>query len=168
MWSKGFSLLLLISAEGFAPIQLGLGFTLTGVGGLLGVNRSVWVDALRSGIKNGTLGSILFPPDPIRNAAQIVSDMRNVFPAVKDRTVLGPMAVIGWGNTDDSDLGACVALGDTGTGAVDRAGAVVGNTAGGTSGAGAGADGCDRGDRLHPQRRRWTRRSTIRGFWGSR
>ena len=95
--SKGFSLLLLISAEGFAPIQLGLGFTLTGVGGLLGVNRSVRVDVLRSGIKNGTLGSILFPPDPIRNAAQIVSDMRSVFPAVKDRTVLGPMAVIGWG-----------------------------------------------------------------------
>ena len=32
--SKGFSLVVIISAEGFAPIQLGFGFTLTGIGGL--------------------------------------------------------------------------------------------------------------------------------------
>jgi hypothetical protein len=95
--SKGFSLVILISAEGFAPIQLGFGFTLTGVGGLLGVNRTVKVDVLRGGIKNGTLGSILFPPDPIRNAPQIVSDLRAVFPPVKERYLLGPMAIIGWG-----------------------------------------------------------------------
>jgi len=95
--SKGFSLVILISAEGFAPIQLGFGFTLNGVGGLLGVNRTVKVDVLRGGIKNGTLGSILFPQDPIRNAPQIVSDLRNVFPPVNNRYVFGPMAVIGWG-----------------------------------------------------------------------
>jgi hypothetical protein len=59
--SKGFSLVILISAEGFAPIQLGFGFTLTGVGGLLGVNRTVRVDVLRGGIKNGTLGRSCFP-----------------------------------------------------------------------------------------------------------
>ena len=51
--SKGFSLLILISAEGFAPIQLGFGFTLTGVGGLLGVNRTVMADVLRSGSRTG-------------------------------------------------------------------------------------------------------------------
>lgn len=95
--SKGFSLVVIMSAEGFAPIQLGFGFTLTGIGGLLGVNRSVMVDVLRSGLKNGTLGSILFPDDPIRNAPQIVSDLRAVFPPVKNRHVFGPMAIIGWG-----------------------------------------------------------------------
>ena len=36
----GFSLLIVISAE-FTPIQLGFGFTLNGVGGLLGLNRTV-------------------------------------------------------------------------------------------------------------------------------
>ena len=35
----GFSLLIIITAE-FNPIQLGLGFTLNGVGGLLGLNRT--------------------------------------------------------------------------------------------------------------------------------
>ena len=95
--SKGFSLVVIIAAEGFPPIQLGFGFTLTGIGGLLGVNRTVMVDVLRSGLKNGTLGSILFPDDPIRNAPQIVSDLRAVFPPVRDRYVFGPMAIIGWG-----------------------------------------------------------------------
>jgi hypothetical protein len=94
---KGYSLIVIITAEGFAPIQLGFGFTLTGIGGLLGVNRTVAVDVLRSGIKSGTLGSILFPADPIRNAPQIISDLRSVFPPVKGRHVFGPMAIIAWG-----------------------------------------------------------------------
>ena len=95
--AKGYSLLILISAEGFAPIQLGLGFTLTGIGGLLGVNRTARVDMLRNGLKQGTLGSILFPQDPIRNAPQIVSDLRAVFPPAPGRFLFGPMAIIGWG-----------------------------------------------------------------------
>src|SRR6185295_3778734 len=94
---RGYSLIVIIAAEGFPPIQLGFGFTLTGIGGLLGVNRTVTVDVLRSGIKNGTLGSILFPADPIRNAPQIISDLRAVFPPAADRFVFGPMATIAWG-----------------------------------------------------------------------
>ena len=94
---KGYSLLILISAEGFAPIQLGLGFTLTGIGGLLGVNRTARVDVLRNGLKQGTLGSILFPQDPIRNAPQIVSDLRAVFPPAPGRVRFGPRAITGWG-----------------------------------------------------------------------
>ncbi|MBP8154165.1 MAG: hypothetical protein KAX87_02685, partial [Nitrospira sp.] len=39
--SKGYSLLILITVEGFTPIPLGLGFTLTGIGGLLGLHRTV-------------------------------------------------------------------------------------------------------------------------------
>ena len=95
--SKGFSLVVIVTAEGFAPIQLGMGFTLTGIGGLLGINRTVSVDVLRGGLKNGTLGSIMFPPDPIRNAPQIVSDLRTGFPPVRGRHVFGPMATICWG-----------------------------------------------------------------------
>lgn len=95
--ARGFSLLVILTAEGFAPIQLGFGFTLTGIGGLLGVNRTAAVDALRNGIKAGTLGSILFPADPVRNAQRIVSDVGTVFPPARDRCVFGPMAIIEWG-----------------------------------------------------------------------
>lgn len=94
--SPGFSLLIIIVAE-FPPIQLGFGFTLNGAGGLLGVNRTVVVEALRTGIKNRTLDSILFPKDPERNALQIVSNLSTVFPPAPRRYVFGPMAKIGWG-----------------------------------------------------------------------
>jgi hypothetical protein len=94
---RGYSLVIVIAAEGFAPIQLGFGFTLTGIGGLLGINRTVAVDVLRGGLKSGTLGSLLFPVDPIRNAPQIISDLRAVFPPARERYVFGPMALIEWG-----------------------------------------------------------------------
>ncbi len=94
--SPGFSLLLIITAEGFS-IQLGFGFTLTGIGGLLGVNRTAAADALRSAIRSGAVGSIMFPVDPVRNAQRIVSDVSTVFPVAPDRYVFGPMVQLAWG-----------------------------------------------------------------------
>ncbi|ULA59262.1 MAG: hypothetical protein LZF60_110051, partial [Nitrospira sp.] len=42
--SKGYSLIILLTAEGFAPIPVGLGFTLTGIGGLVALHRTVRTD----------------------------------------------------------------------------------------------------------------------------
>jgi hypothetical protein len=92
----GFSLLIIISSE-FQPIQLGLGFRLNGVGGILGLNRTVAVEVLREGIKNRTLDSVLFPKNPIQNAPKIISDLKRVFPDAEGRFIFGPMAKIGWG-----------------------------------------------------------------------
>jgi hypothetical protein len=93
---SGFSLLIVISAE-FTPIQLGFGFRLNGVGGLLGLNRTVMTDRLVSGLRDNTLGSILFPTDIVANADRIISDLRQVFPSARGRFVFGPMAKLGWG-----------------------------------------------------------------------
>jgi hypothetical protein len=92
----GFSLLLIITAE-FEPIQLGFGFTLNGVGGLAGINRTMLLDVLRAGLRNRTLDSILFPPDPIANAPKIISDLSAIFPPVQGRYAFGPQLKIGWG-----------------------------------------------------------------------
>lgn len=94
--AKGFSLFVLISAE-FPAIQLGYGFTLNGVGGLIGVNRTADTDALRAGIRTGALSSVLFPQDVAKNAPQIISNLNAVFPAAADRVLVGPMAKLGWG-----------------------------------------------------------------------
>ena len=88
---SGFSLLIVISSE-FTPIQLGFGFKLNGVGGLLGLNRTVLTEPLRTGLRDNTLGSILFPTDIIANADRILSDLRQVFPPQSGRFVFGPMA----------------------------------------------------------------------------
>lgn len=92
----GFSLVILITGE-FPPVPLGLGFTLDGVGGLLGVNRTANVEALQDGMRSGTLDSLLFPEHPVANAPRIVSDLATFFPQSDGSYLLGPMAVIGWG-----------------------------------------------------------------------
>jgi hypothetical protein len=94
--AEGFSLLIIITAE-FTPVQLGFGFTINGVGGLLGLNRTTRVKRLRAGVKENTLDNILFPQNVVANANRIISDLRQVFPPQPDRFVFGPMAQIGWG-----------------------------------------------------------------------
>ena len=94
--SDGFSLIIVISAQ-FNPVQLGFGFTLNGVGGLLGLHRSMNLNVLREGIKNNTLDNILFPTNVVQNASQIISDMDTAFPVKQGRFVFGPMGIIGWG-----------------------------------------------------------------------
>jgi len=94
--TTGFSLLIIISAE-FTPIQLGFGFTLVGVGGLLGLNRAVLLDALRDGVRTGAINSIMFPTDIVANAPRIISDLKAVFPPQEGVFLIGPMAKIGWG-----------------------------------------------------------------------
>ncbi len=93
---KGFSLLLIVSAE-FSPITLAYGFTLNGVGGLIGINRTMMLEPLRAGVKTGAVNSILFPTDPVGRATQIISDLKTIFPPALNRFVLGPMVKIGWG-----------------------------------------------------------------------
>ncbi|HEX5168663.1 MAG TPA: DUF6603 domain-containing protein, partial [Cyclobacteriaceae bacterium] len=88
--TKGFSLLIIVTAE-FNPIQLGLGFTLNGVGGLLGVHRTAKVEALKEGIKTNTLKSILFPENVVANIDRIVSDIKQVFPPLQDHFLICPM-----------------------------------------------------------------------------
>ncbi|HJR68343.1 MAG TPA: DUF6603 domain-containing protein [Gemmatimonadaceae bacterium] len=95
--SKGFSLLAIIAVTFDPAITLGYGFFLKGVGGLLGFNRTMNLEAIERGVRTGTLDSIMFPADPVANAAKIISDLEAVFPAQRDRLVIGPMVMITWG-----------------------------------------------------------------------
>jgi len=94
--ASGFSFLLLLTGE-FPPIQLGFGFTLDGLGGLVGIHRTALEAPIRDGVRDRTLDSILFPEDPLANAPRIVRDLRRVFPPTRNQYVFGPMAMLGWG-----------------------------------------------------------------------
>jgi hypothetical protein len=109
--SEGFSLLVILTAE-FPPIQLGFGFSLSGLGGLLGLNRTMNLPALRDGARTGVLDSILFPVDPVARAAKVISDVESVFPVAPGRFTVGLMARLGWGSPQVVvvDLGVIVEL----------------------------------------------------------
>ena len=92
----GYSLLIIITTE-FTPLQLGLGFTLNGVGGLLGLNRTANAERLRIGLRENTLNNVLFPQNVVENASRILSELDLLFPAQEGRFIFGPMARIGWG-----------------------------------------------------------------------
>lgn len=94
--SKGFSLLVIITAEFGSGIQLGYGFTLLGVGGLLGLSRTVMIEALKEGIRTGAVESVMFPQNVVANAPRIISDLKKFFPVKADIFLIGPMAKIGW------------------------------------------------------------------------
>lgn len=94
--SEGYSFVIVVVAE-FTPIQLGFGFTLLGVGGMLGINRTVNTDALSDAIRTGSLEHLLFPHDVIHNAPAIIHDLATVFPPARGHFLFGPMAKLGWG-----------------------------------------------------------------------
>jgi hypothetical protein len=95
--SRGFSLLIIITADFGAGIQLGFGFTLLAVGGLLGLNRTILFQPVMDGLKTGAIQSVMFPQDVIANAPRIISDLRAIFPPQDGIFLIGPMAKLGWG-----------------------------------------------------------------------
>jgi hypothetical protein len=93
----GFSLIGLVFVDGFTPIEIGFGFTLNGVGGMVAINRTAAVEVLRAGMKSSELDTLLFPADPVANVRQIITDLDSAFPRADGRYLFGPMAEIGWG-----------------------------------------------------------------------
>ena len=94
--SPGYSLLVFITAEDFKAIPLGMGFTLLGIGGMVGVNRSFDQEVLRQGLKNDTLGTLLFPRDAVANAPALIRSLAAAFPARAGSYLLGILVKIGW------------------------------------------------------------------------
>jgi len=105
----GFALLILLRAE-FPAIQLGFGIALNGVGGLLGLNRRVDVDALRQSFASGTVGRILAPEDPVRNAPLLLRELGTVFPVAPGVTIVGPTVQLSWAALVRLDLGIIIEL----------------------------------------------------------
>jgi hypothetical protein len=96
--TKRFSLVIVIGVH-FAPkIELGFGFTLSGLGGILAIERSLDSAALRDGLKDGVVGQLLFPADPVAAAPQILIQLGNIFPQRDGGFVIGPIAELGWGS----------------------------------------------------------------------
>ncbi|MFZ2269281.1 MAG: DUF6603 domain-containing protein [Azonexus sp.] len=92
----GYSLVVIITAD-FPAIPLGFGFSLNGVGGLVGINRRMDLEAIKLRVAEGALGSILFPRDPASRMNAVLADIAAIFPVAEGRHVFGPMVRLTWG-----------------------------------------------------------------------
>lgn len=92
----GWSLLMFVSGR-FPAIPLGFGFNLLGVGGILGLNRDVDVDALFAAVRAGKAGQLLAPDDPVADAPALLRDAQAIFPVTRGQHVFGPTVALGWG-----------------------------------------------------------------------
>ena len=63
---------------------------------MIAINRTFDEEAMRAGLKNKTLGTLLFPKDPIRNAPEIIRNLITTFPAEEGCYLFGLLMKIGW------------------------------------------------------------------------
>ena len=90
------SLLLLIFIQFPIPTPAP-GFTVFGVGGLIGVQHGIDLAQLIAGMKTKAFDDILFPDNPVGDAPRILNRLRTVFPLTPRAFTIGPMFDMGWG-----------------------------------------------------------------------
>lgn len=101
--------LVLLAATFAKPgLQLGLGFALDGVGGLVGVNRRIDVTELRRLVCDGNADRLLFPDNAVDRAEEIIGALTSVFPVGAGRMLIGPMVRLSWGGRIVTLSGALV------------------------------------------------------------
>ncbi|WP_048554137.1 DUF6603 domain-containing protein, partial [Nostocoides japonicum] len=111
-----YALLVRLSAT-FPAVQVGFGFALTGVGGLLALGRRLDVDALRARLASGS----------------VFAELDSAFPVAPGITVVGPTAQLVWAGLVTFDLGVFIELpGPRRVVVIGTASATVGNPSGGT------------------------------------
>ncbi len=81
----------------FPSLPLGFGFFLSGVGGLVCLNRTMDGDAIAAGLKSGAVDAILFPDDVLAATGSIVAGLDAWFPLAEGSSVFGVAATITWG-----------------------------------------------------------------------
>ena len=94
--SKGYSFMGALSVLFKPGIQLGLGFSLTGIGASLGLNRRIDTDKLRDSVYDGSLESVMFVKDIEKNLSTIMANMTSFYPVAEDHFFFGAMVQISW------------------------------------------------------------------------
>jgi hypothetical protein len=112
-----YSLIILASA-GFPPVELGFGFDLTGLGGLIGVNRTINVPGLQALARAGSLDNLMFPADLKHNAPQVAASLGTLFPTAEGHFIVGPAVRLAWGTNGilDAEIAVYIELSDSGGG----------------------------------------------------
>jgi hypothetical protein len=94
--AQGKSFLAVLGIRFNPGIQLSFGFELTGVGGLVGIDRRADIDVLRERLASGAAGNVLFCDDPVRNGPALLGDLAAFFPFSPGSFLVGPTLQVSW------------------------------------------------------------------------
>jgi hypothetical protein len=90
---------LVIMGATFPPpgVQVGFGVAISGIGGVVGINRRIDREALLRAVTDGSVAQLLFPSDPVGAGEQAIRALPAVFPEARGSVVAGPMFQLSWG-----------------------------------------------------------------------
>lgn len=91
-----FSLVAMISARFSPGIPLGMGFSLTAIGGALGLQRMLDRNAITQAVRQGTLDSVFFVENVADHLAEMKQACENIFPSKEGQFFLGLLAQISY------------------------------------------------------------------------
>ena len=92
--SKGFSFVGLISVFFIPGIPLGMGFSLTGIGGAIGLNRSTDQNKMQTGVRAGEIAAVFFVENIEDNLDTMLTQIGSYFPVKRDQFFFGILARI--------------------------------------------------------------------------
>jgi hypothetical protein len=107
---EGLSFVAVLGVRFHFGIQLGFGFMVTGVGGIVGIHRRADLASMRDRLASGAAGNVLFNDDPAKNAPALLHDLDAFFPAQRDSFVVGPTLQLSWLHLVRLDLGLVIQL----------------------------------------------------------
>lgn len=93
----------------FTPgIQVGMGFSITALGGALGLYRRIDTERMQRAVHDGTLMSVMFVKDLEDNLDTVLGNMTAYYPISKENFFVGVMAQISWAEKVKVDFGLFV------------------------------------------------------------
>ena len=86
-----------VFSAGFTPgIQVGFGFQLSRLGGVIGINRGLDQPALAAKLRDGSAGDALFPLDLGDGARRALGALEAILPPRSGSSVVGPTMRLAW------------------------------------------------------------------------
>lgn len=99
------SFLGVVNTELGSGIPIGMGFSITGIGGSLGVERGLDVDNLTTAVYDGSLPTILFVKEIEKNFDRVLANIDKYYPIRNGQMYFGILAQISWKEILTADVG---------------------------------------------------------------
>lgn len=107
-----FSLVAIVSTHFNPGIPLGMGFSLTGLGGCLGLMRMIDRQAVIRAVSQGTMATVFFMDNVQEHLAEIKSSAMAIFPAKRNQFFLGFLGQISYAPVLSCDFGLMLQVPD--------------------------------------------------------